>query len=70
MDIAAYLCTKIVDFYGANFYLRPLTEVGTFFCCPVYDVEHYIFIVPAERVLEGTMICAFSLCGFMCDRVC
>ena len=36
MDIAAYLCTKIVYFYGANSFVRPLTEVGTFFCCPVY----------------------------------
>ncbi len=34
--IAAYLCTKIVYFYVVNFYVWPLTEVASFFCCPVY----------------------------------
>ena len=34
--IAAYLCTKIIYFYGLNFYVCHLTEVASFFCCPVY----------------------------------
>ena len=34
--IAPYLCTKIVYFHWLNFYVWPLTEVASFFCCPVY----------------------------------
>ncbi len=34
--IAAFLCTKIVYFYVVHFYVWSLTEVASFFCCPVY----------------------------------